>query len=228
MDINGAFVRDDASPEEVARQAALYAPLTDAVRGLADATIRTLVDDEEIRAVQAEVEALTARLRRDQIPGSYGVKYARDGHGRSWGNAVVGLRNPIAPPLRVQKDAAKQDGNVWCDFHLGAAYEGPPTMVHGGVLALILDQMLGESAGAGGKPGMTGTFTLRYHQPTPLGDLRAEGWIDRVEGIKTWAKGHVIGPNGVTVEAEGVFILPRWAREKIAAGKPEDTPRYFE
>jgi len=75
---------------------------------------------------------------------------------------------------------------------------------------------------------MTGTFTLRYHQPTPLGDLRAEGWIDRVEGIKTWAKGHVIGPDGVTVEAEGVFILPRWARERIAAGNPEDTPKYFE
>ena len=41
VDITGGFVRDDASPEEVARQAALYGPLTDAVRDLADATIRT-------------------------------------------------------------------------------------------------------------------------------------------------------------------------------------------
>jgi hypothetical protein len=60
---------------------------------------------------------------------------------------------------------------------------------------------------------MTGTLTLRYRQPTPLGDLRTEAWIDRTEGHKTWAKGHVIGPDGVTVEAEGVFILPKWARE---------------
>jgi acyl-coenzyme A thioesterase PaaI-like protein len=218
---------DEAPPEEVARQAALYAPLAEAVRGLADATIRTEVDDDEVRAVTAEVEALTERLRRAQLPGSYGVRFGAGGHGRSWGNAVVGLRNPVAPPLRIvhHEDA---NGEVWSDFHLGAAYEGPPTLVHGGVSALILDQMLGEAAGAGGKPGMTGTLTLRYRRGTPLGDLRAEAWIDRSEGIKTWAKGHLIGPEGVTVEAEGVFILPRWAREKLAEGRPEDAPKFFE
>ena len=71
---------------------------------------------------------------------------------------------------------------------------------------------------------MTGTLTLRYRRGTPLGDLRAEAWIDRSEGIKTWAKGHVMDAEGVTVEAEGVFILPRWARP----ADPADRPRYFE
>ena len=61
------------------------------------------------------------------------------------------------------------NGDVWSDFHLGAAYEGPPGLVHGGVSAMILDQILGEAAGAGGKPGMTGTLTLTYRQGTPLG-----------------------------------------------------------
>ena len=225
--VNGGFVRDDLSPEQIADEVALYGPLTDAVRELADATIRTLVEPEEIRAAQAEVEAITARLRRSQLPGSYGVRYGATGRGRSWGNAVVGVRNPVAPPLMIEQHPSG-DGRVWCDFHLGAAYEGPPTLVHGGVAALILDQMLGESAGSGGKPGMTGTLTLVYRQGTPLGPLRAEAWIDRVDGIKTWAKGHILGPDGVTVEAEGVFILPRWAREKIAEGHAEDAPKYFE
>lgn len=213
---------DDASAEEVERQAQLYGPLADAVRALADATIRTEVEDDEIRAVQAEVEVLTARLRHQQIPASYGVRFGAAGRGRSWGNAVVGLRNPVAPPLTIEQDPSG-NGEVWSDFHLGAAYEGPPTLVHGGVSALILDQLLGEAAGAGGKPGMTGTLTLRYRQATPLGYLRAEAWIDRSEGIKTWAKGHIIGPDGVTVEAEGVFILPKWAREKI-----DEAPRIYE
>ena len=93
--------------------------------------------------------------------------------------------------------------------------------MHGGVSALILDQVLGEAAGAGGKPGMTGTLTLRYRQGTPLGDLRVEGWIDRVDGIKTYAKAHILGPDGVTVEAEGIMILPRWAREAIAKHEGE-------
>lgn len=225
--MTGGFRHDDLTPEEVERQAALYGPFTEAVRDLVDATIRTTVDDDEVRRAQAEIEAITARLRRQQLPGAYGVHFGANGRGRPWGNSVVGLRNPIAPPLRTEHHESA-DGRVWCDFHLGAAYEGPPTLVHGGVLALVLDQMLGESAGAGGRPGMTGTLTLRYRRGTPLGDLRSEAWIDRVDGIKTWAKGHIVGPDGITVEAEGVFILPRWAREKVAAGQGEETPTFFE
>ncbi len=156
----------------------------------------------------------------------YGVRFGPAGRGRPWGNTVVGVRNAAAPPLVIEHD---DDGNVWSDFHLGAAYEGPPDLVHGGVSSMILDQMLGEAAGAGGKPGMTATLTLTYRQGTPLGDLRAEAWIDRSSGYKTWAKGHIIGPDGVTVEAEGLFILPKWARERLAAADPEGpAPRYFE
>src|SRR6478672_3743615 len=206
------YVREDVSHEEIARQRALYGPLAQAVRELADAVIRTEVGDDEIAAAQAEIEAVTKRLRERQIPGSYGVRFNADGEGRAWGNAVVGTRNPVAPPLKIHHDSS---GRAWSEFHLGAAYEGPPGLVHGGVSALILDQVLGEAAGAGGKPGMTGTLTLRYRQGTPLGDLRVEGWIDHVEGIKTYAKAHIIGPDGVTVEAEGLMILPRWAREAI-------------
>ena len=141
------------------------------------------------------------------------MRIAPDGsRSRAWGNTVVGLRNPVAPPLQVHHSS---EGRAWADFTLGAAYEGPPGLVHGGVSALILDQLLGEAAGAGGKPGMTGTLTLRYRRGTPLGDLHAEAAIDRVEGIKTLAIGSISDTDGTTVEAEGVFILPRWAREAI-------------
>jgi len=97
------------------------------------------------------------------------------------------------------------------------------------VLALVLDQMLGEAAGAGGKPGMTATLTLSYRQRTALGDLTAEAWIERSEGIKTWARGEIHSADGLTVEAEGLFILPKWAREAIASGDARTpSPRFFE
>ncbi len=206
------YVHDDISLEELERQQALYGPFAQSVRELVDATIRTTVDDDEVRRAQAEIEAIVARLRTSQIDGPYGVRFGPEGRGRSWGNTVVGVRNAAAPPLLIEHD---DTGRAWSDFRLGAAYEGPPGLVHGGVSALVLDQMLGEAAGAGGRPGMTGTLTLVYRRATPLGALRAEAWIDRSEGIKTWAKGHLIGPEGVTVEAEGVFILPRWARASL-------------
>jgi acyl-coenzyme A thioesterase PaaI-like protein len=203
------YVFEEVTAEEIARQRSLYGPLARSVRELADAVIRTEVDDDEIRLAQAEVEAITKRLRDRQLEGSYGVRFNATGQGRAWGNAVVGLRNPVAPPLVVNHD---DGGRAWSDFTLGAAYEGPPGLVHGGVSALILDQLLGEAASAGGKPGMTGTLTVRYRRATSLGSLHAEARIDRVEGFKTFTSGTISDAEGVTVEAEAVFILPTWAR----------------
>lgn len=201
---------EDLTPEERAAEVALHRPLADAVRGLVDATIRTTVDDDEVRAVTAEVEALVARLRARQLDGAFGVRYAHDGPPRNHGNAVVGLRNAVAPPLKIVRDREAMTARA--EFELGAAYEGPDGLVHGGVSALVLDQVAGEAASLGGSPGMTGTLTLRYRRGTPLGRLTAEARIDRVEGWKTFVTGHLGDAEGPTVEFEAVFVTPRWAR----------------
>ena len=50
-----------------------------------------------------------------------------------------------------------------------------------------------------------------------------------MNGHKTTVKGHIIGPDGEpTVEAEGLFILPRWAREAMAAAAEKERGRTFE
>lgn len=205
------YVMDGLSDDEIARQADLYGPLTDSVRELIEIALLTEVDDPEVRAAQEHIESAKRILRERVNPGPYGVRWGASGQKRAWGNAAAGLRNAVAPPLVVQCDP---DGRAWTDFHLGAAYEGPAGLTHGGVSALVLDQVLGSAAEAGGAPGMTGTLTLRYRRPTPLGDLHAEARIDRVDGVKTIVTGHLAGPDGVCVEAEGIFILPRWARGK--------------
>lgn len=224
------FQLEDATDEQIAAEAAVFGPFTDAVRDLVDATIRTEVDLEDVRAAQAEVEAIVERLRKKQIDGSYGVRFRPDGNrGRNWGNAVMGLRNAIAPPLHIHTDG---EGRAWSDFRLGAAYEGPPGLVHGGVVSLLLDQVLGHAVSTSGRPGMTGTLTIVYRKGTKLGDLRCEAWVDHREGIKTWGKGRILDADGeVTAEAEGVFILPKWARDLDrfrAAAEATETTFEFE
>jgi acyl-coenzyme A thioesterase PaaI-like protein len=191
---------------EVERQARVWRPLAAAARELVDLCVMSDVDEDEVRAAQADVEAAVARLRKVRRTQTLGQEHLTGGRRRPWGNPVIGLRNPIAPPIEVHSDPS---GRAEADFHCGPAFEGPPGLVHGGVVSLILDQVLGHAVGAAGRPGMTGTLTIVYRQGTPLGDLRIEAWVDREDGIKTWAKAHIIGPNGVTAEAEGVFILPR-------------------
>ncbi len=205
------YINEEISPEEVAQEQALYGPLTDGLRRLIDVAIRTRVPADEIQSVTKEVEELVARLSVDAQEESFGRRFTQDGRVRNYGNAVMGLRNAIAPPVIVEHDP--ENKRAFADFHLGAAYEGPPGMVHGGVSALLLDQVFGHAASLGGSPGMTGTLTVRYRRPTPLGDLHIEGRVEKVSGIKTTVVGHIADADGITVEAEGLFILPRWARE---------------
>jgi acyl-coenzyme A thioesterase PaaI-like protein len=205
------FTCENISAEDLERLRAIYEPLTRSVRELIDATIRTEVDAETVAAAKAEIDSATARLRSKQLDGTFGVRYLTSGERMAWGNVVIGTRNPIAPPLTLNHDAS---GKAWCDFDLGAAYEGPPDHVHGGVAALVLDHVLGEAASDGINPRLTGTITLRYVRATRLGRLHAEATTTRVDGAKTFVAGFLADDQGITVEAEGVFIQPRWAREQ--------------
>ena len=204
------FTAEDWSAQDVARLRGIYEPLAQSVRALVDATIRTEADAETIAGVRRDIDAAVARLRERQMPGAFGVRVSTDGRGLSWGNAVIGVRNALAPPVVTQRDGS---GRVWAEFHLGAAYEGPPGHVHGGVSAMILDHLLGEAASPDQKPRFTGSITVRYLRATGLGALHAEAVRTRTDGVKTYCTGHIADADGITVEAEGVFITPRWLRD---------------
>lgn len=205
----GEFVYEEIPSTELDRLEATYGPLADAVRDLLDATIRTTVPAEEVRAARAEIEALVDRLRAEQLPGPAGVRFNSEARAWNWGNAVVGLRNAVAPPLRIVHESP---GHAWAEVELGAAYEGPPGLVHGGVSAMLLDHLMGETASAAfTRVTFTGTLTMTYRRGTPLGPLRLQANIDREEGRKVFVVASIADPDGVTVEAEGVFIVPAWA-----------------
>ncbi|MGV0991894.1 MAG: PaaI family thioesterase [Mycobacterium sp.] len=205
------FTVEDWSSEEVARLRGIYEPLAESVRALVDATIRTEADAETVAEAKREIDTALARLRSRQMDGAFGVRHTASGESVGWGNAVIGIRNAVAPPVVTGVD---ESGRVSAEFHLGAAYEGPPGHVHGGVSAMILDHLLGEAASLDRKPRFTGSITMRYLRATPLGPLRAEAIRTRVDGVKTYCSGHIADAGGITVEAEGVFITPRWLRDE--------------
>jgi acyl-coenzyme A thioesterase PaaI-like protein len=204
------FTVEDLSSEDIARLRAIYEPLTDSVRSLVDAAIRTEADAQTVAEVKRDIDAAIARLRERQLDGAFGVRVTESGESMGWGNAVIGIRNALAPPLFTHRDS---EGRISADFHLGAAYEGPPGHVHGGVAALILDHVVGVAASPDRQPRFTGTITMRYLRPTKLGPLRTEAIRIRSEGVKTYCSGHIADAEGITVEAEGVFITPRWLRD---------------
>lgn len=214
MDLASFFRRNDLPAEDLAREDATYGALTQAVRELAEAQLLTTVDLDTVQQVTAEIRALTERLQTDTRPGAFGIELGPDEVPRNHGNTVVGLRNPIAVAL-ADHPIVWNDRGASATLELGPLYEGPPGCVHGGVLALVLDQLFGEAAAAGGGGGMTGRLTLSYRRPTPLGQITMDAWVERADGIKTVVKGALHDADGnLTVQAEGLFIMPRWAREQ--------------
>jgi acyl-coenzyme A thioesterase PaaI-like protein len=135
---------------------------------------------------------------------------------------IVGLANPLAPPLRL----AARDGAITGDVHFGAAYEGPPGCVHGGWIAAAFDEVLGYAQSLTGSPGFTGTLTVRYRKPTPLHtELRFESSVLRVEGRKIFVEGRLYAGELMTAEAEGIFISADRARFQALLAQREQLER---
>ena len=121
----------------------------------------------------------------------------------------MGMANPLAPPVVVHVvdgvDGGYQEirAEAWFDW----AYEGPPTCVHGGVIAETFDEMLGAANMVAGNPGMTGTLTVRYRKPTPLRTpLRIEARCLRRDGRKIFTWAGIYHGDLLTAEADGLFI----------------------
>lgn len=134
---------------------------------------------------------------------------------------IIGLANPLAAPVRV----AVSDGMVHGQANFGAAYEGPPGHVHGGFIAASFDEVLGMAQSLGGAPGMTGTLTIKYRNPTPLHtDLRYEATLDRVQGRKLFTSGRLYNGDTLCAEAEGLFISVDFAKFAAMMAQRADNP----
>jgi hypothetical protein len=89
---------ENLSADDVALQRSIYEPLTESVRALIDATIRTEVDAESVAAAKLQIDAATARLRSEQLDGPYGIRFTADGDQMPWGNVVIAYAIPSHRP----------------------------------------------------------------------------------------------------------------------------------
>ena len=75
------------------------------------------------------------------------------------------------------------------------------------MVALLFDEILGNANLVAGRPGMTGTLTVRYRRPTPLmTPLELEARQVSVDGRKIHTEARISVNGEVTAEATAVFI----------------------
>ncbi len=80
------FILEDITEDEVARRRGVYTPpLTDSVRDLVDAVIRTEVGEDALADAQRRIAEIVADLRTEQMDGPYGVRHTRENTGMAGG-----------------------------------------------------------------------------------------------------------------------------------------------
>jgi acyl-coenzyme A thioesterase PaaI-like protein len=164
--------------------------------------------DEQMVAAAQQIAAATALLGGPSAAGDVLRRKSPHGDHSEYlpRSPIVGESSPLAPPIEWEWVPPRIIGRV----AFGAAYEGPPGFVHGGIIALAFDEMLGMANIASGHPGMTGTLTVRYRRPTPLYvDVDFEAWNVKVEGRRIATRGTLSHEGTLCAECDGLFIQPR-------------------
>jgi acyl-coenzyme A thioesterase PaaI-like protein len=193
--------------------------LADRIRDLVEAAVRTDVDASTRAAAAATIAEVTESLRAAQRPRDAVVHLVRHENGRfeHLTQAGSGRLNPQAArveffdlPTPPPADAEPRPVEIRGRVTLTAQHGGPPGRVHGGVVATILDQLLGVAASASGPAGFTAGLDIRYRQATPYDvPLELAARFERREGRKTFATGEIRADGVVTAEATAVFVSDR-------------------
>jgi len=126
------------------------------------------------------------------------------------------LRGPgklaLFPLIRVKKDESES----YVFLHLGRGLCGHDGIIHGGLLATLLDESLGRMAinNLPEKVGVTARLSLKYRAPTMADQFVViKVRMEEVKGRKVIASGCIEDLSGtVLVEALSIFVQPRYAK----------------
>ena len=118
-------------------------------------------------------------------------------------SVVGGAMNPFAVGATHRRDG--DDAVTTVNF--GPAFEGPPGRVHGGAIALVMDEATATVLPMVGRFGFTGSIALKLLAPAPLGvDVEFRSRVVGEERRKLFIRCIASGPDGVFAEADAIYI----------------------
>jgi len=124
---------------------------------------------------------------------------------------ACGRENPVGLHLCFYEDP--ETHHIVAPLNIPDSYQGYPGVVHGGVLATILDETTGRAINIGRDEEqfwVTARLEMRYRRPTPTETpLTAVGWVVSLRSRTAEVAGEIRLPDGtVTAEAMAVVVYP--------------------
>ncbi len=120
---------------------------------------------------------------------------------------VCGRENPFGLKLTFYEISP---GEVTVDYTVPEQYQGYPGVVHGGVVAAMLDEVTGRVHMGGDPPRFmfTARLNVRYRKNVPVGQpLRIIGHAGKSHARTAIATGQIYGQDGdLLAEAEALLV----------------------
>jgi acyl-coenzyme A thioesterase PaaI-like protein len=176
-------------------------------RALSDEQLDALAD--ELRVLIERTSRAAPRLReltRDRLE-EFTLTiptFEELGDGQLFSDSIVaGAANPMGLAAQLWRD-----GDTACmRVTLGKAFEGAPGRAHGGVVAALLDEVMGLMNVIHGAMAFTATLDITYHAPTPVGEpIIARAWLARRDGRKHSVESTLHAEDVLVASAKGLFI----------------------
>lgn len=202
-----------AIPEPADRREAIARDrLGKALRDLGHDVVGHRLHPTQLEEIASELEAINARIERTEARGRTSTTTSEDWPGDTSEGAVqrshgdrpfCGSSSPWGVDMVVTREADEAVARMT----LRAAHEGAPARAHGGIVAGIMDDVLGFVLQIHHRVAFTGTLSVRYENPTPLFvPLVYRARLAREEGRKLYLTGDSWDGDKKLVSAEAVFI----------------------
>jgi acyl-coenzyme A thioesterase PaaI-like protein len=120
---------------------------------------------------------------------------------------VCGIENPCGLHLKFYTTGT---GDVTADYTVPKRYQGYPGVVHGGIVAAMLDEIAGRAHMGGDPPRFmyTARLEMRYRRNVPVGQpLRLVGQAGKSKGRTATATAKIYNQEGVLLaEADALLV----------------------
>jgi uncharacterized protein (TIGR00369 family) len=118
-----------------------------------------------------------------------------------------GGANPRGMHLAFEQDDARQ--RIVGRFCLGEEYQGGSGFLHGGIIALLLDEAMGKAARFHSEQAVTADLRVQYKKPIRVNtEIVVEGFVARCDGRQLYHEGEIRNAQGdLLARAEGRFVV---------------------
>ena len=110
-------------------------------------------------------------------------------------------------PESMKLEPIIRNHNVFAKYTFKEKFHGPPGIVHGGILASVLDDVMGYTPVTQNIMAFTAKLEINYIFPVPVGEeFELFAWAHKIDGKKVFAESIIKRENKVYVEGKGLFI----------------------